>query len=264
LSPNTFNRTFERDKAELLALGVPIEVGEAPDGEDGYRVRRASFELPPVEFTAAEAAMVALAGSVWQSAAQSEQAVQALAKLRAAGLNPDPGRALALAPAIRAEGESFDTLAGAIADRCPVSFGYQGQTRHLQPRGLASRHGAWYVKGFDTDRGEPRTFKLSRFSEPARRDGRPGSFPPTDPGFDKLFTDDAADAECVVEIRPGAAPSLSRRGKPAGHGRYRFRYGQDGQFAAELAGYGADVLVVEPAELRDEVAARLRAIGGRA
>ena len=43
LSDAAFERTFERDKDELRALGVPIEVGSFDaffDDEQGYRIRR--------------------------------------------------------------------------------------------------------------------------------------------------------------------------------------------------------------------------------
>ncbi|MFZ2261590.1 MAG: DNA-binding transcriptional regulator, partial [Luteococcus japonicus] len=58
LSDANFERTFERDKDELRAMGVPVETGHNEtffDDEPGYRIRRADFEFPPVEFTPAEA-----------------------------------------------------------------------------------------------------------------------------------------------------------------------------------------------------------------
>src|SRR3979411_2251643 len=53
-----FKRSFERDKAELRELGIPLETGRnsAFDTDDGYRIARKDFELPPIEFTADEAA----------------------------------------------------------------------------------------------------------------------------------------------------------------------------------------------------------------
>ena len=58
LSDAAFERTFERDKDDLRAMGVPVETGSNstlfPD-EIGYRIRRQDFELPPIDFTGAEA-----------------------------------------------------------------------------------------------------------------------------------------------------------------------------------------------------------------
>ena len=54
------------------------------DAEDGYRIKRGDYELPPIEFDAAEAAAVGLAGRLWRSATLGEPARNALIKLRAA------------------------------------------------------------------------------------------------------------------------------------------------------------------------------------
>src|ERR687898_95978 len=45
-----FKRMFERDKAELREIGVPLETGRTSifDTEDGYRIARADYELPEI------------------------------------------------------------------------------------------------------------------------------------------------------------------------------------------------------------------------
>ena len=42
-----FKRMFERDKAELREMGVPLETGRtsAFDTEDGYRIARADYDI---------------------------------------------------------------------------------------------------------------------------------------------------------------------------------------------------------------------------
>jgi proteasome accessory factor B len=57
-----FKRMFERDKAELRDLGIPLETGKNShfDSEDGYRIKRRDYELPAIEFDAAEAAAIGL------------------------------------------------------------------------------------------------------------------------------------------------------------------------------------------------------------
>ena len=46
-----FKRMFERDKAELREMGVPLETGRTSvfDTEDGYRIARADYELPEIQ-----------------------------------------------------------------------------------------------------------------------------------------------------------------------------------------------------------------------
>src|SRR5487761_2393886 len=46
-SDEAFKRMFERDKAELRDLGIPLETGRNSlfDVEDGYRIMRREYEL---------------------------------------------------------------------------------------------------------------------------------------------------------------------------------------------------------------------------
>src|SRR5258706_2069122 len=89
-SPSTdeaFKRMFERDKAELRDLGIPLDTGRNShfDSDEGYRISRRDYELPPIEFDPAEATAIGLAARLWQSATLGEPAPAALMKLRAAG-----------------------------------------------------------------------------------------------------------------------------------------------------------------------------------
>ena len=150
LSDAAFERTFERDKDELRRLGVPVETGSNdplfPD-EVGYRIRRADFELPPIDFTPAEAAVLGLASRVWESATAAEPAVSAMAKLRAAGVDPDPGRVAGLTAVIGGREPAFDALWQATNDRTPVAFDYRGETRQLEPWTMTYRRGARELVG---------------------------------------------------------------------------------------------------------------------
>src|SRR5581483_8075062 len=107
-----FKRMFERDKAELRELGIPLETGRNSgfDTEDGYRIRRGDYELPPIEFDADEAAAVGLAARLWQSATLGEPARQALIKLRAAGTEIRAGDAPGAVPHLDASDPSLPVL----------------------------------------------------------------------------------------------------------------------------------------------------------
>src|SRR5438309_9174603 len=71
-----FKRMFERDKAELRDLGIPLETGRNShfDTDEGYRIKRRDYELPPIEFDAAEAAAIGLAARLRQPAALGDPA----------------------------------------------------------------------------------------------------------------------------------------------------------------------------------------------
>ena len=81
-APNdeAFFRTFERDKQELRELGIPVQTPTT--GEDGYRIPPVDFALPPLSFTPAEAAALALAGRLWETTALATAGSGALRKIR--------------------------------------------------------------------------------------------------------------------------------------------------------------------------------------
>ncbi len=276
LTDGTFERTFERDKEELRALGVPVETGSNsalfPD-EVGYRIRRTDFELPPLEFDAAETAALGLASTVWEQARLADATVRAMAKLRAAGIQPDASRTAGLEASMAADEPAFEPLWQALVSRTRVRFAYKGLTRVVEPWTLAYRRGAWYLVALDTTRGERRTFKVTRIEDAPARVGRPGAYaiPDADPdaGLAALEPAPATD-EALVAIRDAAAPDLRRRATPApgagtpppGFTGYRLPYAEDRDAVGELASHGADVVVLGPPALRAAVVAHLRAAAG--
>src|SRR5436305_7601104 len=97
-------RMFERDKAELRDLGVPLETGRNSvfDLEDGYRIARRDFDLPEISLLPDEAAAVGLAARLWHSARFAEAANGALLKLRAAGIEVDHTSTAGIEPRVEA------------------------------------------------------------------------------------------------------------------------------------------------------------------
>lgn len=273
LTDAAFERTFERDKDELRSLGVAVETGSNdvffPD-EVGYRIRREAFELPPIEFTPAETAALGLAASVWESATQAGQAVSALAKLRAAGTDPDPSRLSGLAPRLGAHEPAFAAVWDAHADRVPISFGYKGQQRRVEPWAMNCRRGSWYLLGHDRDRGDARIFKLARIDTAVTKIGKPGSYAlPSSADIEGHWgrlEPAGADEVAQLAIRDGRAGDLRRNARPSsvitmpGYSGFDVGYSRAGEFAADIASYGADVVVLGPADLRAAVIAHLKAL----
>lgn len=278
LSDAAFERTFERDKDDLRAMGVPVETGSNsslfPD-EIGYRIRRADFELPPIEFTPDEATALGLASQVWETAAVAEPTVSALAKLRAAGIEPDASRLPGISPSIGVKEPAFEPLWQANLSQTVVRFGYRGVRREVEPWLLTYRRGSWYLLGLDRVRQGTRMFKVGRIEDVPQPVGKPGAYRvPDDADLEALtrsLEPAPADAEAVVAIRGDAAPDLRRRGAPVeaavalppGFAAWRVPHRSDGDFVAEVCGYGPSVLVLEPAELRRQVVERLRQVVAR-
>jgi proteasome accessory factor B len=278
LSDTAFERTFERDKDELRALGVPIEVGSFDvlfDDEPGYRIRPSEFSLPAIDLDAEEASVVGVAARVWQHASVADSTRSALAKLRAAGIEPDTAQLSALAPSVQATEPSFDLLWSAVLERTRVSFVYRDRERRtLEPWGLTAARGRWYVIGHDVDRDATRMFKLSRITDRPRKVSRAGAYAvPADLDLRalarRLAPQEPTDT-AVLAIRKGRAPALVRRGEPAtaaaelpnGFEAFAVGYGDRWSLAEEIVQHGADVVVLAPAELRDSVIRALRAVAG--
>ena len=276
LSDAAFERTFERDKDELRAMGVPVETGHNEylfDDEPGYRIRRSDFEFPPVEFTPAEATALGAAARVWQQASVAEQTVNALAKLRAAGVEPDTDRLAALEPSVTAREPAFEPIWTATLQRRRVHFHYRGadEVRTLEPWSVTWRKGSWYVLGHDLARDEPRMFKMSRITGTPVLDDVRGSYEVPDVDLAELarrLEPSGPDTSAVLAIRDGHAPNLSRRGEPTetsvalpgGYSTWRVPYASRGDFVGEICAAGPDVLVVEPTSLRTQVVDALNAV----
>jgi proteasome accessory factor B len=284
-STDAFEKMFERDKEELRSLGVPIEVGNMDayfDDEPGYRIRPDEFALPDVSLTADEAAVIGLATRVWEHARLAEATTEAVRKLTALGVPIDVTALDIAEPRLSADEPSFDVFWEATQERSPVEFEYRRSgatkpsTRHLQPWGVVRYSGRWYVVGHDTDRGEERVFRLSRVQGEARKAGEPGSYD-VPPGTDvRATTMRLAPApttgHAVLLVRQGSGLALRRDAEsvepdvdgPDDHTAWdRVVISRGGPGVAdELLGYGADVCVEGPEELRREVVERLTAAVG--
>ncbi len=282
-STEAFEKMFERDKEELRSLGVPIEVGSMDayfDDEPGYRIRPDQFALPEVSLASDEAAVVGLATRVWQHARLADATSEAVRKLTAAGIEVDASALDIAEPRLSADEPSFDVFWEATQDRASVEFDYRrsGETRtsqrHLQPWGVVRYAGRWYVVGLDTDRGEERVFRLSRVQGEARRTGVAGEYD-VPPGTDvramtMRLAPPPTTGEAVLLVRRDAGVALRRdatsvEADVAGPDsrtlwdRVWISRGGTG-VSDEVLGYGADVYVESPAELRKVVVDRLRRV----
>jgi proteasome accessory factor B len=148
-------RAFERDKEILRGMGVPITMETIGDGNEvGYRVRPEDYCLPDLGLSTDETAALRVAVSAISLGDGSGQG--ALMKLGGVGDQESaPIASLPIAPALA-------TLFDAFRRRAVVSFSYRAETRTVEPWGLSSKRGHWYVVGFDRDRGAVRAFRADR------------------------------------------------------------------------------------------------------
>ncbi len=277
-SKDALEKMFERDKENLRGLGVPIEtIGDYADPDDlreaRYRVPTAEYELPAdIAFTPAELAVLNLAGGVWSDTSMSAQARSGLRKIRALGNDVDAPIA-GYSPRINLREPAFAPLQRAIEQGRVVEFDYlkggdaDARRRRIQPLALLEYEGRWHVYGHDLGVDAERTFLLARISSDVVT---------TRTGFDLALREAAGEKalagleevaerqRALLEIVPGTEASLrlSRRATPADQG-FHVPYVDVHIFADELASYGPEVRVVEPAALRDQVVARLERVVAR-
>jgi proteasome accessory factor B len=195
-SPEAFGRMFERDKDDLRAAGLVINVDRGGEVERYRLDEGATFAervgltpLEAVELRTAAAAMLAD-----ESFPFGDDLRPAIAKVVAVTRSP-AGHATAIVPsasadeAPEAQGAAVAGLTRAVADRKRVSFSYTGaqgrrSQRDVEPWGLFARDGRWYLVAFDPEADGVRVFAVPRISdmETAPRPKTPDFAPPE--GFD--------------------------------------------------------------------------------
>lgn len=270
-----FRRMFERDKADLRALGVPVEtvaVG-AWEEEIGYRIDPARYDLPDLRLEPRELAALALAV---EATGLGDEAGGGLRKLEVDAGDPPPWPDPSAPLNIDVDSPHRATLIEAAVTRTPVRFAYRppGRApaeRDLDPHALVHRRGRWYVVGHDHARGERRAFRLDRIEGGVRRAGPPGAFDPPDGiRVDDVVPATAAGPETAeVLAAPHVAWQVARRARGGGRPArvageewtaFTVAVGDPDEFIGWALEHGPDLVVSAPPELRDAVTHRLSTV----
>jgi predicted DNA-binding transcriptional regulator YafY len=177
MSDEAFARRFYSDRAELIALGVPLHSQrDEYTGEELYNMRSESYFLPPLELTDDELAALQtclyLLEGKFAYAEPLRLALQNLALGRPGFAEAPTDTAMrveVLDPEYSAEMQGrLGKLEGAISKQRTVKFPYwsisrdEERERTVNPFALFQDAGAWYVVGEDLDASAERTFRVSR------------------------------------------------------------------------------------------------------
>ncbi|HEU4840614.1 MAG TPA: WYL domain-containing protein [Ilumatobacteraceae bacterium] len=157
---STRRAAFERDKAALREIGVPIETAVLTGGQAGvsaYWIDRDRYELTDLHLEPDE--MRALQVAV--AAVRPTQGREALWKLGLDTIDGEVAGDVAVTATVP-ELPGLPALRDASARRRTVAFDYRGKARRLDPYGLLLRTGFWYVVGRDHEHAEPRTYRVDR------------------------------------------------------------------------------------------------------
>jgi proteasome accessory factor B len=194
-SPEANIRKFERDKAELLELGIALVYLQGEEREkDGYQLDRSGYYLPDLKLKPDELAVLFAAGSAALSGPAfpfREDLIHALKKMAfAAGDDPGAGRDWSRMTAPRAgdakDGQSrmserLEQLSRGVAGRKRVTLRYntlqRGEVlkRDVDPYGLVYRFGTWILVGYCHLREAVRSFRVDRVLALSLNEARPRS-----------------------------------------------------------------------------------------
>jgi proteasome accessory factor B len=191
-------RAFERDKADLLELGVPIRY-VTPDEDDaleegGYVIDMRRYRLPEVHLTADEVSALVLAASVARAVpGGSTPKIVDLTLKKLAFDMPEPpdtptewpppaSKVTAREPVLvhfpenksaraRELSDRFAQLEAATRNRKRVTVQYQNastglaNSRDIDPYGLVYTGGKWMLVGYCHLRKDVRSFRVDRISD---------------------------------------------------------------------------------------------------
>ena len=279
MSDEAFARRFYADRAELLALGVPIKSNRDEfTGEELYTLTRENYFLPPLHLTDRELAALNtslfLLEGQFAYAAPLRLALQNLALGRPGVLEQSPAIGVSLdlsggghSPEIAAR---LAKLEGAISKQKTIVFSYfaistgQEKSRTVDPYGLHFSDSNWYLVGHDHDRDAIRNFRVSRirgdmrFHTRKERDfRRPADFDPATYRDRAPWALDEPVGEATLYVAPSAAWLVDRlfnkHGEVTTHedrsATFETQYSDVDRLVEWILGLGGQVLPLGPSDV---------------
>ena len=268
---------FERDKAALRGIGVPIETA-VRSGEDAgvseYWIDRERYELADLALEPDETRALQTAFATIRSASGGEIAAGELALWKLGATSADAELpVVAHVPELSA----LPTLRDAAARRRTVTFRYHATPRHLDPFGVLLRNGFWYVIGREHEADQQRTYRVDRIEGDVAVTGadhafeRPVGFDPRDQlpsDAKRVGVGDAVVVDAVVRVSAARAAMIERE---VGSEHVRRRHADGavdvvvpcanvGAFETWVLGLTDHAEVLGPPEVRAALIGRLTAL----
>lgn len=282
-------RTIFRDLDALKQAGIPLVYY---DPEQTYRLA-GSHLLPPTSLTPQEAlAIVVLCHELgsdgrlpFQNAAKTaalkiENSLPSHLREQLRGVTGAVKIRLPQVQHANGSAQTYERLIHALSERLALHIEYdsfsdrQHITTKLSPYQLLFHNHSWYVIGRSTLHAAVRTFNVARikgYKESADRYQIPRTF-----SLERylgnawrLIRGDGADQQVQIRFQPLVARNV---GEVLWHRTQRTQFNEDGtlDFFVQVAGldeiswwilgYGDQAEVIEPAELRSKIIARIRSM----
>jgi predicted DNA-binding transcriptional regulator YafY len=288
MSDEAFARRFYSDRAELTALGVPLNSQRDEfTGEELYTLRSENYfldqlELDEDELAALQTALYTLEGK-FAYAEPLRLALQNLALGRPGFRHAPTGtaeRVRVTAPDYSPElGARLSKLEAAISKQRTIQFRYWSPARDreterkVNPYALRLDEGVWYVVGHDLDRDATRTFRVARirsdirFATRRERDFRlPAEFDVEAYRIARPWQIGPRAGVARVGVQGDTAWWVHRTLADAGtvvDGVFETSYSSLGPLVSWILRQNGRAVPLEPPELRDEVREALRQLRER-
>lgn len=265
-SPETKERMFERDKDDLRRLGIEIDVNNFDplfEDEQGYLIKSESFQFAENEFTKEELLLLTMAANLWHDSAVEIDSQNALLKIQS--LSGPVENDMTTTPTLRIT-EDWQLLVSiftAVQNKQILEFSYRGKKRQVNPYGLYSSNGFWYLIAFEIN--VIKSFKLVRIEGEVDLIGEKDAFEKPDNFNVGNFLKEESNSVSLVsklQVRKGAALSLRNKftvkDLDSEWDLMDIPYTNEQELLEMVLWHGTDLKLIEPAALRQLLVANLK------
>jgi len=264
-SPETKERMFERDKDDLRSLGIQIDVNNFDplfEDEQGYLIKSDSFQFAENEFTKEELLLLTMAANLWHDSAVEIDSQNALLKIQS--LSGPVENDMTTTPTLRIT-EDWQLLVSiftAVQNKQILEFSYRGKKRQVNPYGLYSSNGFWYLIAFEIN--VIKSFKLVRIEGEVDLIGEKDAFEkPVNFNVGNFLKEESNSVSLVskLQVRKGAALSLRNKftvkDLDSEWDLMDIPYTNEQELLEMVLWHGTDLKLIEPAALRQLLVANL-------
>lgn len=270
------DRMFERDKDDLRAIGIDIELGTFDplfEDEAGYRIKSEKYKVQVDELTPEDLILLNYAASTWRSASLSSESHSAIRKLKSLGIDTDLDALSATYIPKIYEPEQLGDLIESITVRQKISFEYRNingvpELRNVAPYQLSYKNGFWYLVGLDLDKNELRTFRVDRFDSSIRASSKANSYEIETEALQALDSHSIEQIEVAeIALRKGRGQHF-RQLSPAVEideewEKIEVEYLDRDSLVEQVLWLGTDARVLAPQELIDHIVESLKEVMAR-
>ena len=264
-SPETKERMFERDKDDLRSLGIQIDVNNFDplfEDEQGYLIKSDSFQFAENEFTKEELLLLTMAANLWHDSAIEIDSQNALLKIQS--LSGPVENDMTTTPTLRIieDWQLLVSIFTAVQNKQILEFSYRGKKRQVNPYGLYSSNGFWYLIAFEIN--VIKSFKLVRIEGEVDLIGEKDAFEKPDNFNVGNFLKEESNSVSLVsklQVRKGAALSLRNKftvkDLDSEWDLMDIPYTNEQELLEMVLWHGTDLKLIEPAALRQLLVANL-------